>query len=324
MTLPLLLALVRALREAEIEPVCVTLALPLRVAEPLPLAVSQGIGVWLAVGDGLPTPVPSGEPVLAGLPLKELLKVAVGAALAEARPESVALCVAVCVAHVLPLRVGSELALGELEDEAQDVAEVLCVESMELLRDGVLPSDSVCETNALRVSAEGELDCENKLDTEPLPLEKGLSDSDCVEHGEAVSEAVVEWLSLGAREELPEGLSEGACEAQTLALGDTLLPRLLLGQGEADAEGLLLRLTLKHCEAVAEATPLPLAEPRGEGEGASVPVPGAVTEAHGEDDSQRVARGLPVKPLGEDVGEGALVESDAETQPLAEKLDECV
>ena len=232
--LPLLEALMRALREAETEPVCVALALPLRVAEPLPLAVPQGSGDTLAVGDTLPTPEPASVPVLAGLPLGELLKVAVGAALAEARLESVALCVAVCVAHVLPLRVGSELALGELEDEAQDVAEALCVECMELLRDGVLPCDSVSENKALCVSAEGE------LLTEPLPLAKKLGDSVCVEHGEAVGEAVVEWLSLGAREELPEGLSAGVCEAQTLALGDTLLPRLLLGQGEADAEELLM------------------------------------------------------------------------------------
>ena len=140
----------------------------------------------------------------------------------------------------------------------------------------------------------------------------------------AVSEAVVEWLSLGAREGLPERLCAGDCEAQTLALGDTLPLLLLLGQGEADVNELLLRLTLEHCEAVAEATTLPLAEPRGVGEVTSVPVPWVVTEAHGEDDSQRVARGLPVKPLGEDVGDGAMVESDAETLPLAEKLGECV
>ncbi len=127
----LLLALVRALREAEIEPVGVTLALPLRVAEPLPLAVVQGSGDTLAVGDGLLTPVPSGELVLARLPLKELLKVAVGAALAETRLVSVELSVDVCVVHVLPLRVGSELTLKELNDETQDVAEVLCDESLE-------------------------------------------------------------------------------------------------------------------------------------------------------------------------------------------------
>ena len=230
----LLEALKRALREAEMEPVCVTLTLPLRVAEPLPLAVPQESGDTLAVGDTLPTPEPASVPVLAELPLGGLLKVAVRAPMAEARPESEALCVAVCVAHVLPLRVGSELALGELEEEAQDEAEALCVECMELLREGVLPCDSVSEDKALCVSAVGE------LLTEPLPLAKKLGDSVCVEHGEAVGEAVEEWLSLGAREELPEGLCAGVCEAQTLALGDTLLPRLLLGQGDEDAEELLM------------------------------------------------------------------------------------
>jgi hypothetical protein len=138
--------------------------------------VPQGSGDTLAVGDTLLTPEPASVPVLAGLPLRGLLKVAVGAATAEARLETVMLCAAVCVAHALPLREGRGLTLGELEIEAQDDAEVLCVESMELLRDGVPPCDSVSENNALRVSAEGE------LLTEPLPLAEKTGDSVCAEH----------------------------------------------------------------------------------------------------------------------------------------------
>ena len=77
------------------------------MAEPLPLAVSQGSGVWLAVGERLLNPVPRSVLELAELPLGELLKVAVGAGLTLVQLESVELCVVVCVAHVLPLRVGS-------------------------------------------------------------------------------------------------------------------------------------------------------------------------------------------------------------------------
>jgi hypothetical protein len=138
----------------------------------------------------------------------------------------------------------------------------------------------------------------------------------------AVSEAVVEWLSLGAREELPEGLCTGDCEAQTLALGDTLPPRLLLGQGEEDVDKLLLRLTLEHCEAVAEATPLPLAVPRGEEEGVSIWVPEVVAEAYGEADPPSEALGLPVKPLREGAGERVMGEAVTETLPLTERLSE--
>ena len=103
-----------------------------------------------------------------------------------------------------------------------------------MLEDEVLLPDEVGKNEELSVSTEGE------LVTETLPLAKKLGDSDSVEHWVAVGEAVVEWLSLGAREELPEALCKGVCEAQTLALGDALLPRLLLGQGEADAEELLM------------------------------------------------------------------------------------
>lgn len=118
----------RALREADTEPVCETLTLPLRVAEALPLPVPQGSGDTLSVGDRLVIPEPASVPVPAGLPLGELLKVAVEAAVAEARLDSVVVCVTVCEAHVLPLRVASELALRELGGEAQGVAEALCVE----------------------------------------------------------------------------------------------------------------------------------------------------------------------------------------------------
>ena len=132
----------------------------------------------------------------------------------------------------------------------------------------------------------------------------------------------MEWLSLGAREELPEGLCAGDCEAQTLTLGETLLPRLLLGQGEADVDELLLRLTLEHCEAIAEATPLPLAEPSGEGVGVSVWAPEVVAEAHGEADPPRVALGLPVKPLRVGAGERVTGEAVPETLLMVVKLSE--
>ncbi len=141
-----------------------------------------------------------------------------------------------------------------------------------------------------------------------------------------MGEADAEALPLGEREELAVRLSAGDCEAQTLTLGDTLLPRLLLGQGEADVEELLLRLTLEHGVAVTEALPLPLAVPRGEGEGVNVPVTEVVTEELGEADSERVVLGLPVKPLWEDAGEGVMGEAVTETLLLIERLSvsDCV
>jgi hypothetical protein len=228
----------------------------------------------------------------------------------------VALCVVVCVAYVLLLRVGSGLMLSELEIEAQDEAEAQYVGCMELLEDWVLLPDKVKTNEALCVSTDGE------LVTETLLVAEMLGESECVGHWLSVSEAVAEWQALVALEELQVPLSVCVREAYTLALEDAVMPRLLLGQGEADVEELLLRVTLEHCEAVAEATLLPLKEPRGEGEGVGVCIPEEVAEAHGEADSPRVALGLPDKPLLESAGERVPGEAVSDTLLLVEKLSE--
>ncbi len=60
---------------------------------------------------------------------------------------------------------------------------------------------------------------------------------------------MTEGLPEEEGEDLAETLSLGDCEPQELTLGDLLLLMLVLGQGEAVAEALSLRLTLGKREA---------------------------------------------------------------------------
>ncbi len=75
---------------------------------------------------------------------------------------------------------------------------------MELLRDGVLPRDSVGDGKALRVTRE-----ESEMVIEPLPLMEMLGESDSDEHWLTVGEAVAEWQPLGVQERLPGRLCAG-------------------------------------------------------------------------------------------------------------------
>jgi hypothetical protein len=232
----LLLALVRALCEAETEPVCETLALLLRVAEPLPRAVAQGSGDLLAVGDRLLTPEPASVPVLTGLPMGELLKIAVGAALTEARLETVALRVTVCVAHVLPLFVARELMLEEQEGEVLLVLEA----HVRALREA--ETEPVPEALPLTVR-----------DAEPLPLPVAHRSGDLL--------AVCDILPVPEPRLVPVAAGLLVGELLMVAVG----PSLVVAQLEAEA--LRAAVCVAHMLPLLVVRVLTLVELEGEAQG---------------------------------------------------------
>ncbi len=75
-----------------------------------------------------------------------------------------------------------------------------------MLRDGVLPCDSVGDDRALWVNRG-----ERELVIETLPLKEILGESDSDEHWLTMGEAVAEWQPLGVPEMLPGKLCAGDC-----------------------------------------------------------------------------------------------------------------
>ena len=98
----------------------------------------------------------------------------------------------------------------------------------------------------LEAAGEGET---GEADTEGLLEVETVKVSDVVEHWLLEVEPVTEALAAGERVQLTVTLCVGDCEAQGLALGDALEKELGLGQGEAVAETLTLRLALGRREA---------------------------------------------------------------------------
>ena len=230
-----------SLSEREVSPV----ALSAVEGETLALALRDAPLLWLLLMDC------DGDCVSE----KECAPEAVGPGEAEAPPE--ALVTSVPVKIGLPLTVGLRVRdrVGGLLWEGASVYDRLPLGVREGAEaDGEVdpaPPPGVALGLAdwltlLEAADEGET---GEADTEGLPEGEAVRVSDPVGHWLFEAEPVMERLAVGEREQLAVTLCAGDCEAQGLALGDTLEAKLAEGQGEAVAEALPLRLALGGCEA---------------------------------------------------------------------------